>query len=75
MRSARLNYFKRSGKWYASGTIPLLEDEAPFQTFDRVREMRAAGRLPGLMNSNSHMGYIVHVDFPNDEFGYPQLLI
>jgi len=74
MRTARLQYFKRSGKFYESGSIQLTDTEAPFQVFDRVREMRVANKLPGI-TGNSHMSFIVYVDFPNDEFGYPALIL
>lgn len=69
----KLTYFKRSGKFYASGFF----DVAPVRTmddiWDAVRYRLRIGQLPGLVESATD--FVIHVDVPRHPHRHPRLIL
>jgi hypothetical protein len=68
-----LTYFKASGKFYSSG-IYNTKNEFMFRVFDEVRDMRKAGKLPGLCEGGGQ-DFIILVDSSEVPNGYPGLIL
>ena len=83
MTQIDIQYFKQSGKWYASATLDILTTEyftSEGELFvnmnnigDRVLELAQSKQLPGLVPCNwLEEGYIY---ITVEDIGYPRLLI
>lgn len=68
----KLEYFKRTGKWYASGEVEMA-NQPLFKIWDEVKAMRDEGCLPGLVKG--HSDFIVSVDVPEHEHNHPHLIV
>lgn len=68
----KLTYFKESGKYYSGGSYEA-ENKPLFEIWDEVREMQAAGKLPGLVSGATE--FIISVDVPEHEHAHPRLII
>ena len=69
----KLEYFKRSGKWYESGKY-ISEKEALYGIWDEVRAMRSSGNLPGLVKG-AGSEFIISVDVPGHPHEHPHLIV
>jgi hypothetical protein len=69
----KLTYFKRSGKRYADGEYFSTRDHM-FQIYEEVAVLRDTGRLPGLIERNTHAFWIVLVEVPDHPHNVPQLI-
>ena len=69
-----LQYFKASGKYYSSGSYEtrLTPEDGLFHVFEEVAQMRAWGRLPGLIEGHSE--FAVLIDVPEHPHNHPRLL-
>lgn len=80
MVSAKLIYFKTSGKYYEESKLPLLSDEIAndgtlavmFKVSDRIRELSKQRKLPGL--SGDWIGENGYIFVTVEDIGYPCLI-
>jgi hypothetical protein len=72
MYKVKLDYFKRSGKWYSDGEYETEKSEL-FEIWEEVGEMAEKKRLPGLMEG--HSDFVVLVSVPDHPHDHPHLVI
>jgi len=68
----KINYFKPSGKYYASGHF-MTQQQQMFDLFDDFKTMLAKGSRPGLVDG--HSGFTAVLDCSEHPNGYPGLFI
>ena len=73
--TVKLNYYKKTGKWYASGKFLVRDDKDLHKIWNQVKLMMANGYLPGLVQSSEPYEYIVSVDVPGHKHEHPHLII
>lgn len=67
-----LDYFRPTGKWYASGHYDTtLEDLGDI--WDEVRALAANRMLPGLCAN--HSDYVVSINVPDHPHNHPRLIM
>lgn len=69
-----LTYFKKSGKFYAEGSFEVLNSIPLHTVWDRVREMRENGRLPGLVEGAGRE-FMILVNVPGHPHEHPHIIV
>ena len=72
MRTVKLTYFRRSGKYYTEGEYNS-EKRHMHEIFDEVQLKSEMGTLPGLMKG--HSDFIVLIDVPEHPNNHPRLVV
>lgn len=66
----KLDYFKSSGKYYASGEYST-KQKAFYKVFEEVESMKTMNALPGVSGNE----FIIHIDSEEHPCGYPHLIL
>lgn len=65
----KLNYFKKTGKWYSEGEYEtqLTPENGLYEVWDEVEEMFRKGKRPGLIDGAQEFHVLIRVpDHPHD---------
>lgn len=68
-----LTYFKRTGKYYSSGTCTILNVTSLYEIWKQVREMLKRGTWPGLIDGPHDFFTLVRV--PEHPHDHPKLIL
>ena len=69
----RLTYFKKRGKYYADGDFQVSSQLQLFEIWEKVAQMRKAGKLPGLVEGAGEE-FSILVDVPGHPHAHPHLI-
>lgn len=72
MATAKLTYFKASGKYAYSGEMEMADTTPPHTVPDMIQQLNFFEKLPGL--SSGTWGGFVHVDMNDHPLAFPMLV-
>lgn len=70
----KLTYFKKNGKFYDEGSFEVLNSIPLHTVWNRVREMRENGRLPGLVEGAGRE-FMILVNVPGHPHEHPHIIV
>lgn len=71
--TAKLSYFKRSGKWYADGSLEVDGSRPLFELWADIKKLLDSGKWPGLIDGPHD--FFVHVDIPDHRHAHPHMIM
>lgn len=71
MANIKLQYFKKSGKFYSDGEYET-QLTHPHEVSDEIRQMQVDGKLPGLVDGSGKEFYI-YTALETLDLGFPML--